>query len=164
MRNTLVILILSVLFSCKTSESTNGKKVMSKDVVLQVVELRSGQNSGFSQATNKVITTQKELNEVWAILFANYMKKDAAPEVDFKVNMLILVADGEKNSGGYSIKVNKAVTNESQTLVSVLHTSPGKNCITTEAITYPFQLVQIKKTSQKVVFDDLEKIIDCESE
>ena len=164
MKNLLAIIISISLFSCKTGENATDKKAVVKDSKVTFIELKSGHNSGFSQAVTKVIKSQEEFNEVWTVLFANYMKKDETPEVDFENNVLVLVAAGEKNSGGYNIKVSKAVSMANKTHVTIIASGPGKNCVTTEAITYPYQLVQFEKTGQEFVFDTMEKLIDCASE
>ena len=163
MKNFSLIFIAVVLFACKTGETTTASDTK-KDKALPIIELRAGHNSGFIQAVNKVITTQEELTEVWTVLFANYMKKENAPEIDFEHNIVVLVAAGEKNSGGFSIAVTRALATSSNVQLTVVSTSPGKNCVLTEAITYPFQLIQLQKTGQDVVFNASEKVIDCESE
>lgn len=136
-------------------------KASSKNSI--IIELHSGNNGGFKEETTQVITTQDAFAKVWKQAFANYMRKEEMPEVDFNKNTIILVALGEKTSGGYTIKTTNTTVTNNSTIVNVISTSPGKGCMTTEAITYPYQIVQIDKFDNPIKFNITEKVIDCES-
>lgn len=162
MKNIFILISILGLLSCKPSESTTSS--VAEKTVFTPIEIQSGDNGGYKTKTNLVISTQKEFLKIWEQAFANYMNKESAPEVDFKKNIILLVALGEKTSGGYTIKVNSVIESEDNTIVNILNTSPGKGCMTTEALTYPYQIVQIEKPNNTVKFSEMEKVIDCESE
>ena len=162
MKYTLSILSLILLLSCKTSKETTFDVATNEPIL--VVELHSGNNGRFEAKEQKVITTKEGLTDVWTKAYGNYLKKDPVPEVDFSKNVVLLVAMGEKNAGGYTIKINKVVGSKLNTVVSILETNPGKNCNLTTAMTYPFQIVQIEKQAKEIVFNTTTKIIECDSE
>ncbi|MCB0402822.1 MAG: protease complex subunit PrcB family protein [Flavobacteriales bacterium] len=137
--------------------------VKQKKENLPVLEIASGNNSGFETPTMKVISTMEDLSQTWEIAYKNYLKKKEFPAVDLEEFDVILVALGERNSGGYSIQVESAVSIGNAVTVTVIETKPGSNCMTTEAITYPFQLVQIPKTGKTISFEKTEKVIHCKS-
>ncbi len=151
------------MFSCKTCQPTQkseGESINNLTVIFN--ELNSGNNGGFNEKNNKVITNQTELDAIWATAFANYMVKETAPTVDFNTNMLILVALGEQNNGGSEIKVEKITETKTELIVSILETKAGKGCVTTDMMTYPYQIIQLKKSTKKTNFNTLEKVIDCD--
>ncbi|MDF1673226.1 MAG: protease complex subunit PrcB family protein [Vicingaceae bacterium] len=162
MKNILILISILGLLSCKSSQSSTSS-VMEK-VVFTPIELKSGNNGGFKTKTNLVISTQEEFLKIWNQAFANYMNKETAPEVDFEKNIILLVALGEKTSGGYTIKVDNVIETKDNTVVNVLYTSPGKGCMTTESITYPFQIIQIEKPNKAILFSKKNIVFGCESE
>lgn len=162
MKNIFILISILGLLSCKPSESSTSS--VAEKTVFTPIEIQSGDNGGYKTKTNLIISTQKEFLQIWEQAFANYMNKETAPEVDFEKNVIILVALGQKTSGGHTIKVNSVIESKDNTIVNILNTSPGKGCMTTEAITYPYQIVQIEKPKNTVQFSTIGKVIDCDSE
>lgn len=159
------ILSLLLLFACKTSEKTNDDVSINEAPQNEIViELAAGSNSGFESATKKVITDQDEFTHVWEEAYRNFLNRPKPPKVDFNEYQIVLVAMGMKTSGGYSIKIESINNTSGNYLVNVLETSPGKSCVTTEVVTFPFQLIQVKKAEGKTLFKVSEKIINCKSE
>jgi hypothetical protein len=78
----------------------------------------------------------------------------------------VLINLGQRNTGGYSIKVTEVEDNEGKTLIYVEEVSPAEGTMTTQAITYPFSLIKIKGVTPYVkivskdgkVYRDLSKI------
>lgn len=160
MKKLLIILTsLVTLFACSKANK-NMVKYSPKNTI--IIELHSGNNGGFKEETNQVITNKAEFEKIWKQAYANYMIKEETPEVDFEKNVVLLVAMGEKSSGGHTIKITNATETSNNTIVNVLSTSPGKGCMTTESITYPFQIVQIEKPNKPIEFKIEKKVIDCE--
>ena len=162
MKNIFIFISILGLLSCKPSQSTTSS--VAEKTIFTPIELQSGDNGGFKTKTNLVISTQKEFLKIWGQAFVNYMNKETAPEVDFEKNIILLVALGEKTSGGHTIKVNSVTESKDNTVVKVLEISPGKGCMTAEVITYPYQIVQIEKPNKNIQFSAIEKVIDCDSE
>lgn len=162
MKNIFIFISIFGLLSCKSSQPTAEGESAKKSFI--PIELQSGNNGGFKEKSNQIISDQKEFSKIWDQAFVNYMNKESAPEVDFTKNIVLLIALGEKTSGGHTIKVNSIVESNENTIVNILETCPGKGCMTTESITYSYQIVQIEKPNKPIQFSTIEKIIDCDSE
>ena len=154
MKVKMFFLILSVfLFSCSGS---NG--VMSK------VEFEVLVNSFYSSVTEKKEIIATDRDEYIKIMNIAYEYLDRVPEiqeVDFNRYIVIAVFMGAKTSGGYSITVDKIIEKSDKITVYINEISPGKNCITTDAITYPFELIKIPKTDKKIIFKTRGITKDC---
>ena len=161
MKKLLIILTsLITLYACSKANKSM-VKYTSKAGIL--IELHSGNNGDFKEETTQVISNNTEFEQVWKQAYANFMIKDEMPEVDFEKNVVLLVAMGEKTSGGHTIKITHLTEVNNNSIANVIATSPGKGCMTTESITYPFQIVQIEKTNKPIEFKVEKKVIDCES-
>lgn len=57
---------------------------------------------------------------------------------------IVSVNSGERNTGGYSIKVKSVEDVKGITKITVEETTPGKDAIVTQALTYPKTVVKIK--------------------
>ena len=83
MKYAFAISIFLGLFSCVTSKKSTNYSTKTYNIV----ELYSGDNGGFKENTNRVISNQKDFLKAWDTAFANYMIKETAPEVDFEKNL-----------------------------------------------------------------------------
>lgn len=67
----------------------------------------------------------------------------------------IAIFSGKKNTGGYLIKVLHVEDIEGKTAITVEETSPKPSGIVTQAITYPYTVIRIKKIVGTVVVKDI---------
>ena len=65
------------------------------------------------------------------------------PVVDFSRDVVIAVAGGQRSTGGYSIAVDRVVRSGSSATVEVVETTPGKDCMMTQAMTQPVDVVVV---------------------
>jgi len=167
----LIIISAFSLFSCKPTEKTaieqnSVPKVETQEATvsskIEFTILKEGTNSGFKTAENKVINSTEEFSKIWKILFQNYMETPPLPKVDFRAYSAILVTIGEQNSGGYTINVKSITASKTQEKVIVNTSIPGKSCMTTSVMTYPFQLIMLPKTNGQVSFEKKETTYECE--
>ena len=159
MKHIFFILVTSFLFSCKTTQTISS--VATTPQLIPFVELSTGINGDFSKKKNTIITNQKEYNTAWAAAFSRFSDQPKPAQIDFKNKIILLVTMGEKNSGGYTIKIDSIEENEKNIIVTILETSPGKGCITTSMMTYPYQMVEVKNSNKEVIFKTIEKTFDC---
>ncbi len=68
---------------------------------------------------------------------------------------------GTKNTGGYDIKIDKIITKGEKLLVQIVESSPGVNCMVTDAVSKPYEFVKIKKTDKEIDFDSKYITKDC---
>ncbi|OFY88983.1 MAG: hypothetical protein A3K10_17795 [Bacteroidetes bacterium RIFCSPLOWO2_12_FULL_31_6] len=159
MKHIFFLLLTTLLFSCKTNQTIS--TVVAEPQIIPFVELSVGLNGDFSEKINKIITNQNEYNAAWNAAFSRFSDQPKPAKIDFENQLILLVTMGEKNSGGYSIKIDSIVENEKTIVVTILETSPGKSCITTSMMTYPYQMVELKNSTKEVIFKTIEKFYDC---
>jgi hypothetical protein len=158
----LIIATLALLFSCKspcvaTFETDTSQQ---KEIAFNII--KEGTNSGFTEFGKYFIAKQSGLSIIWDSIYVNYMQKDPIPEIDFEENEVYLIAMGEKNSGGYTIKVESVIETKKEIIVNVVKSKPGKTCMTTSVMTYPYQLFTIPKPNKSLRFNWIEKVYECE--
>jgi hypothetical protein len=68
-----------------------------------------------------------------------------APPLDFEKQMVLLVALGERRTGGHAIEVARAEIIEGKLIVHVRETRPQPGALTTMALTAPFQAVAVRR-------------------
>lgn len=158
----LTISLLVFLFSCKASEKETLVGVQGKNV--EFIILKEGTNSGFKDNRFYLITEQVELKSAWDSIFVNHMQKDPLPKVDFKTNEVYLIAMGEQTSGGYTIKVESVIETKKEVIINVIKSKPGKSCMTTSIMTYPYQLFMFSEKNKTVRFNWIDKIYECGKE
>lgn len=90
---------------------------------------------------NYAVYDADELARLWTMAYG--ASGPAVPSVDFDTHYVIAVFAGEKPTGGYSIKVEDVSDQAALRYVSILLTTPGAACTTTQAITSPFQIVTV---------------------
>ena len=156
------LLILSLcftafLFSCKSS-----KEIKSKATPIIFTEIKTGKNSNYTEYTTEEIHNTKDLSDVWVNLFAKYDRKPPIPIIDFENKMLIAIALGKRNSGSYSIQVNSILETKNGININVSEKQPGSSCITSSVMVYPFQLIEIARTTKKITFIKTVEVNECE--
>jgi hypothetical protein len=100
-----------------------------------------------------VIASPSEWETLWEQLHRYTIPRPALPEVDFTQHTLLAVFAGEKPSGGYTIRVKRVIQTDQRVIVHVIETAPGTGNITTALITYPYQIVKVRRISLPVHFD-----------
>jgi hypothetical protein len=93
-------------------------------------------SSGIRGARRLVIRDPGTWSQFWAELGAG-----VRPEVDFSQDLVIAVASGERSSGGHDIVVQRVARSGGELRIEVLETAPGKDCMTTAALTQPVDVV-----------------------
>ncbi len=106
---------------------------------------------------NYAIYTPEELNELWALL------PDAGPQptVDFSKEAVVAVFGGQVTQGGHSIEVEKIIDRGGERMVSVSIATPAPECITTQAIETPYQVVIVPKTTHTLAHEDIPAVRSC---
>lgn len=119
--------------------------------------LTSGLQSSVIERKNYAITTNTDFEKLWKMT----EETGTPPVVDFSQNEVIAVFAGKKPSSGYSIAVSK-VEDGSNRLVTITLSKPGATCVTGDAVTSPYQIVVIPRTSLQLAHQDLETTTGCQ--
>lgn len=120
--------------------------------------IAQGSNSGYQSASQMVIGNSERWNDLWQQHTSNTEPPPPVPRVDFTRHSVVAVFGGEKPTGGYSVEILSAKTNGSPTqeqqaiAITVQHRQPEAGDFMKEALTYPYQMIRIRKIDGKVVF------------
>ena len=149
----LIVMPLVVFMNCKnTGATTDTPKHMEKpqQESIEFTTLLSDAHSNFTQRTHRVITSQKELNEVFAKINSTRMPGIEVPNVDFNTYEVFFYGPGEVNHGTEGPKV-ASVTKENQTIVVKLAAGKPQGKYVTAVMSQPAVLIQYKKQELPVV-------------
>ena len=98
----------------------------------------------------------------WRALWPQLQAGTEPPAIDFGKEMVVVVALGERNSGGYSIFVDAASATGDGVAIEVRSVAPGKHCGTTAALTQPVDAARMPRVEGSVRFVDVATVRDCE--
>lgn len=105
--------------------------------------LESGSRAQEGPTTRKNIAARdaEAFTTLWKM--AHGGQEMAMPEIDFSNEYVIGVFAGEKSSGGHAIAVEKVTDLGDTRTVAVTLGAPGPGCVTTQALTSPYQLIRV---------------------
>ncbi len=83
------------------------------------------------------------------------------PQVDFAKNIVVGVFEGEQPRGGFDLEVEEVLALPEGLAIFLRETIPGSACLTTQAISAPFEIVSIPKISQDIFFAVTPVIAEC---
>ena len=118
-------------------------------------------NSGISKPLRVVIRDREAWLKLWKQIASQQQPSPPPPDIDFSREMLIVVAMGQRNTGGFGIIVDGVYKRDKKLEVVVKSTSPGNNCMTTQALTQPVDIVRVQKSDYSVVFREIDVRNDC---
>ncbi len=124
--------------------------------IVAFVPIVSGLNSSVTKRKNYLVTSPTQFKELWKMFSTN----SKPPVVDFVSSNIIAVFAGQKPTTGYSISVSKIKDSDTRT-VTVLLTHPDKNCVLTQALTAPYQIIKIPKSTLPLDHTDISTTTPC---
>jgi hypothetical protein len=116
--------------------------------------------SGFDEPAELVIRDRAALEAGWARVF-NQVQGNPAPAVDFARETVILVALGNRATGGHDVRVNAVARSADGAVVRYSAASPGPGCITTQALTSPVDVVRAPRIAGSVRFERQDVVQRC---
>jgi len=108
--------------------------------------------SGVIKSGNHVITSDAGLNALWNEIYSNTVPIPALPEINYQQSRLIILALGQKMTGGFAIQIEAVKKIESHFVVFYSIRRPSKSGMVTQAITSPFVAAIIPAGTEKVLF------------
>ena len=118
--------------------------------------------SQLRQPEQLVIRDQVAWVNAWASLSPVGAPLVAPPNVDFEHEMIVLVALGERPTGGYSILVDSAGTDAQGVTVWVGTSAPGPHCVATQAFTQPVDIARLPRIDAPVRFVGTSNVMECQ--
>jgi len=141
MKKVISVLIVFVLTSCgakKTADS--GSKVL--------YEVLTEQSDGGGNIKFFEILT--EPNEI-KMLESDPLLKDKMKDDDISNSNYVILNMGEKNTGGYSIKVEKVEETDKNIIITVKEVNPAADAMTMQVITYPYTVVKVHSKKEIII-------------
>ena len=80
--------------------------------------------------------------------------------VDFTARRVVFLSLGGRSSGGNSISVERIEDHGNFLKASIVIRNPGNNCIVTQAITSPFQFVEVESV-KALIFEERVEVFNC---
>ena len=117
--------------------------------VVPFIIIAEGSYSDLEKEDSWVIKNENAWSEFLAQ--SNLQEYISAP-INFETHILLAVSLGESPSGGYSIHISEIEEFTNELIVHIISSTPDKNDEVTPALTQPYQVVRIEKTSKKISF------------
>ena len=117
--------------------------------------------TGVMERRRTVIRSSEDWTAAWRELTATIVPRDPAPELDFGVTSVVLVAMGSRPTGGYGIEITSVTAGDDTLYVTVRETSPGPECIVTQATTSAALAVLVPRVRPEVSFIEETATTDC---
>lgn len=151
----LFVISLSVVFTSCSNQGSDETK-LSMEIAID------GTYSGVEDKRELLINTNDEYQKLMSEVYKNLDQMPRIPVVDFTKNSLIAVFIGNRSNGGFMVLIDSITEGSKSISVNVTETTPGKNCVVTEALTRPYSIVKIPKTDKKPVFKTKQIVKDCQ--
>ena len=100
-------------------------------------------NSGLHEPVQRVVGDQSEFNRLWNLMWANYASPPKPPLIDFTKESVIVLALGQRSTGGYDIHAGGITYAHGSLEVIVVTSSPGTGCPVTTSFTAPVELLRL---------------------
>ena len=117
--------------------------------------------SGVRDAQRLVIRDQATWQQTWSAIWSRNSPVPALPAIEFDREMVIVAALGERNSGGFSILIDRVTESTTGLTVNVRSVSPGNGCITTQALTQPVDIARVTRRDGMVTFTESATVQNC---
>jgi hypothetical protein len=110
------------------------------------------QTSGFTGPAERVVRDDAAWREAWGQVTGPIVPPPERPAVDFRREAVVIVAAGERPTGGWTVTVDSVAPANGGLTVSYTLSGPGAGCITAQIITSPVDVVRVPRPSGEVRF------------
>jgi hypothetical protein len=121
----------------------------------------AGTYSGLRDSLRVVVRDAQTFATLWNRAWT-YTPAPGVPEVDFATHVVLVVALGERSSGGYSIQVTEVASEGYGLRALVCSTAPGGGCAVTLALTQPVDFVSVPAHGAAVRFVEERRTTHCD--
>ena len=118
--------------------------------------------SGIQQRERTVIRRQDDWQAFWTRAFNRQMPAPAPAAAGFSREVGIVAALGGTATGGYAVSIDSVSTTPGTTHVFVTERSPGRQCVTTQALTQPVDAVAVADAGGAVRFHERSVVHECD--
>ncbi len=144
-----VALLIPVLLSASDEKSKEPQTQTQPQTNVMVTSevVQQGTSSGIKDPIAKVISDQKEWEELWKRHVSVLVPQPPVPPVDFETESLAIIFAGEKRTSGYKVIVKNVAAEGNDVTVTYKLTEPPQNGFTLQVITQPFMILKVDKPS-----------------
>jgi|SRR5699024_633584 len=143
------LLAIPLLVTMLSIQSCNTVKTIPME---EIEVLSESYYSQFTEAQNLVVKSDAGLQ----FIYDRFGTKETIPQINWNKNQVVLLAMGQRNTGGYSIAVDKVVYGESEIMVYYMTNGPKAGDRVTQALTAPYTLLTIaNKKDLPIVFKEV---------
>jgi hypothetical protein len=148
---------LSCLQACGSSEAAEDPLPSAPSVLIHSGHDRSPAGGSLLDldmaegSSHRVIESQAVYEQMLRLY-----SREIPATVDFAQTKVLLVDMGTRNSGGHAVEVTGVTDHTYHVVAHVLFKRAGKGCATADAMTNPFQFVQISTTKEVLVQETLQ--------
>ncbi len=148
---------LFVMLSC----IGHGEGPVTTSLEFKIIE--QGFRSGIHDQRAVAIRDEAAWNTLWTEHKRGPFPTTTPPQVDFSREMVVAVLLGERRTGGYSVNIINIAAVPEGLRVDYEEIRPGRGCLVTMAITYPFVIVRLPRVEGPVMFNHEVHAKDCSS-
>ena len=113
-----------------------------------------------AERKNYAVYDEAEFQRLWTMAYGS--AAPVLPPVDFEKDYVVGVFAGEKASGGYGIRVADITDSGNARTIGIDLIRPGAGCVTSQAITRPFQFVSVPLSEHALSRKDREVVTACQ--
>jgi hypothetical protein len=122
--------------------------------------LLSATTSGYTESAELVLRDKAAFAAAWNTVH-NGIPGNPAPTVDFGQKMVVLVALGQRNTGGFSVSFDSMTVEAGTPRVRYTVTSPGASCMTAQVLTSPVDIVVVRRVEAQAQFIARPVVKEC---
>lgn len=112
-----------------------------------------------AERKNFAVSGPADFERLWRMAYGD--TAPPRPMIDFERFQVVGVFMGEQSTGGHTIRVERLIDDNDTRMVFVSLEEPGEGCVVTQALTRPFQIVQVPWSGLYLSRTDLTAIRAC---
>jgi hypothetical protein len=125
-----------------------------------VTRLASLQTSGYAEPAELVLRDAAAATAAWNRAHGGEAGTPF-PDTDFTRRMVVLLALGERSTGGHAVRFDGMTTGGGGATVRYTATAPGPSCMTTQMMTQPVEIVSVPRVEGAVRFERRDVVEEC---
>ncbi|CAA9202316.1 protease complex subunit PrcB family protein [Flavobacterium collinsii] len=141
MKKVISVLVILVLVSCGVKKSSEGTSKVLYEVLTEQSD--GGGNIKFFE----ILT---EPNEIKMLENDPHLKAKMKQD-DISNSNYVILNMGEKNTGGYSIGIEKVEETDKNIIITVKENNPAADAMVMQVITYPYTVVKVHSKKEIIV-------------
>lgn len=139
MKKVISVLAIFVLISCGAKKTSDSKALY---------EVLTTQSDGGGNIKFYEILT--EANEI-KMLENDPLLADKMKQADINTSNYVILNMGEKNTGGYSIGIEKVEETDKNIIITIKENGPAPDAMTMQVITYPYTVLKVHSKKEIII-------------